>query len=99
MRDSLTKAGVDHPEFGFVKAADPVEASNISMREKTARWLLALFAFAVICTYALIFLWGWKKISLPDAFVHWLGAATVGQTAGLLLIIVRNLFPSHEKRG
>src|ERR1700724_4166942 len=91
----LTRKGVDHLEPQNLIKSLIVKKSraNLRLREKIATWLLVLFGVSVLATYALIFLWGCKKIDLPAGFIHWLGAATISQTAGLLLIIVKNLFP------
>src|SRR5689334_20130689 len=95
--DALTKNGVERIEAaGYISAADLLTTSNISLREKLAVGLLLLFAAAVASTYTLIFLWGFERIKLPYGFVHWLGGATVGQTASLLLLIVRDLFPARK---
>ncbi|MGH9635421.1 MAG: hypothetical protein ACRD72_11360 [Candidatus Angelobacter sp.] len=97
--DELTKSGVERIEApGYVSAADLLTASNISLREKLAIGLLVLFAAAVTSTYTLIFLWGFQKIHLPGPFVHWLGGATIGQTASLLVLVVRDLFPAKVAR-
>jgi hypothetical protein len=74
------------------------EMSNISLRELTTAVLLVVFSGSVAATYTLIFFWGFQKIKLPNGFVHWLGAATVGQTASLLVLIVKNLFPAGSRR-
>jgi hypothetical protein len=55
--------------------------------------ILGIFSFAVMATFDVILFWGLGALSLPAAFVHWLGGATVGEIAGLLIIIVRRVFP------
>jgi hypothetical protein len=67
--------------------------SDIGLREITTYVLLLLFVLATAASYTLIFLWGAGKMKFPEAFIHWLGAATIGQTASLLLIIIKSLFP------
>ena len=71
------------------------DVSDIKLRELMAPVVLILFAGTVVATYVIIFLWGFRKIELPNSFVHRLGAATVGQTAGMLTVILKDLFPGH----
>jgi hypothetical protein len=92
----LHRAGKEAPPvLDTVKAAK--ELSDARLRENVTNWLLTLFCASTIATYVLIYFWGFRIISLPPGFVHWLGAATIGQTAGLLLIVVRSLFPKARQ--
>jgi hypothetical protein len=54
--------------------------------------ILAAFFFTVIETFSLILLRGFGRITVPDKFMHWLGGATVGQVAGMLLWIIKKVF-------
>jgi hypothetical protein len=54
--------------------------------------LLVLFLGSVIATYAIIILWGRKWLDFPEPFIHWLGAATIGEAGGLFTLIVRKLW-------
>lgn len=63
--------------------------------EIVALTLLGVFVFAVIETFAIIILQGMGHLDLPDKFLHWLGAATVGEVATMLLLIVKKLFGSR----
>jgi hypothetical protein len=51
-----------------------------------------LFVMATICTFSIIILWGMKKLDLDANFVKWLGAATVGEVAGMVTIAFKWLF-------
>ena len=53
---------------------------------------LGLFVFAVIATFSIIVLWGLGRLALPDKFMSWLGAATIGEIAGLLAFVIHHLF-------
>ena len=86
---------LDRP--GFV--TDAREVSDIGLREVITYALLLLFVGATATTYVLIFLWGYGKVNFPNAFIHWLGAATIGQTGSLLVIIVKSLFPGSNSKG
>ncbi len=92
--------------LGVVKGPDDVEElpplGVISAADRLKGWvaytLLALFVASVATTYVIIFLWGCKVLTFPEPFIHWLGAATIGEVAGLFTLVVRNLFPpSHSK--
>lgn len=61
--------------------------------EIVALTLLGTFVFAVIETFAVMILTGMGHLDLPDKFLHWLGAATVGEVATMLLLVVKKLFP------
>lgn len=89
----IRKTGTERLEpAGSIK--DAREISDIGLREIITYALLLLFVGAAAASYVLIFLVGSGKFKFPDAFLHWLGAATIGQTASLLLIIVKSLFPN-----
>jgi len=60
-----------------------------SLPELVTLVLLGLYVFAVISTFAIIMLWGLRRLDLPDRFMSWLGGATVGEIVGLLAFIVR----------
>jgi hypothetical protein len=54
--------------------------------------LTGTFIFALFETFAIILLWGLGRLELPEKFVHWLGAATVGEIATFLTIVVKHVF-------
>jgi hypothetical protein len=66
---------------------------TFDLQEYMAVTLLGIYAFAVIVTFAIILLWGFRRLELPDKFVSWLGGATVGEVAGMVLFIVKKVFP------
>ena len=70
--------------------------SDTRLREKIVYTLLTLYAVAVVCTFALIFLLGFGTVDLPLELVHYLGVTTVAEVAGLLAIPIRNLFPGSQ---
>ncbi len=92
------RSGVDQLDSANV-VKNALVLSNINLREKLAIRIFVVFSGTVALTYTLIFLWGFKIIALPGAFVHWLGGATVGQTAGMLTLILRDLFPGGKRSG
>jgi len=70
------------------------------LRDLVTRSLVWCFVISVGVTYPIIVFYGLGCLRYPDSFLHWLGAATVGQTAGLLAVVIRSLFPqiSENKR-
>lgn len=94
----VDKKGVEQVEvLNYVVAAEEVR-SNIRLREIFSIVLLSIFGLSILFTYALIFFWGYGTIHLDKAFAHWLGGATIGQTATLLVSIVGYLFPRQQPR-
>jgi hypothetical protein len=65
---------------------------DIQLEQLITLNVLAGFFFTVIETFSLILLRGFGRIVVPDKFMHWLGAATVGQVAGMLLWIIKKVF-------
>ena len=74
------------------KVDDVVKEAEIPLREHLAKWILRLFFGTVVATYVIIFFLGFGLMHLPSAFIHWLGAATVGEVAGLLGYIIKRVF-------
>lgn len=60
--------------------------------EFTVMIILGIYIFAVIATFAIIFLWGLGRLVIPDSFMRWLGIATVGEIAGLLTFGLQYVF-------
>ena len=93
----VDRKGVEQVEvLNYIVAAEEVR-SNIRLREIFSVVLLSIFGLSILFTYSLIFLWGYGTIHLDKAFAHWLGGATIGQTATLLVSIVSYLFPRHRR--
>jgi hypothetical protein len=59
--------------------------------------LTSLFVLATTSTMAIIILWGAKLLTLDQAFVKWLGGATVAEVAGILTIIINYYFKEAAK--
>ena len=53
---------------------------------------LGIYMFAVIATFAIIILWGLGRLDIPDSFMKWLGMATIGEIAGLVGVVVKEIF-------
>ena len=73
--------------------------SELRLRERSVYLMLSLFALGLVSTFVIIFFEGFHVggFDLPDEFLHWLGGATVGEVAGLLVITFRYLFPKQEE--
>ena len=57
--------------------------------EFTSMILLWIYMFAVIATFSIVILWGLGRLELPAKFMNWLGGATIGEIAGLVVMVVR----------
>jgi hypothetical protein len=71
----------------------------IEVQGMMARWLVKTFVVVTFLTMAIIFLQGFNKFcsfELPVSVLNWLGAATVGEVAGLLYIIAKAIFPKNK---
>ena len=84
---------------------DSVEAELISIkvksdtkiRERLALTCIGIVAFSIIATYVIIILVGIGMMSkLPDGFLNWLGAATIGTIITNVLIVYKSIFPTNN---
>ncbi len=68
---------------------------EIEMQAILVKWLVKAFVFLLVSTVIIIFLQGFKAFGfeLEKGFLHWLGGAAVGEVAGILVIIIKYLFP------
>lgn len=73
--------------------------SDTKLRERIVNTLLPLFVGVVVATFTLLFLLGFGWIELPTTLQPFLGASMVGEVGGLLIVVVRNLFPGGEATG
>jgi len=60
-----------------------------TFEEFTKMVFLGIYMFAVFTTFAIIFLRGLGRLDIPDKFMNWLGAATIGELVGLLAYALR----------
>ena len=73
------------------------EGSDIGkMREGAIKFIYIAFGSILVFTMAIIVFhgFGFWGFELPPSFLHWLGAATVGEVAGLVFIVFQFLFTS-----
>jgi hypothetical protein len=75
------------PTVAMVWRGKPAE-----FREFTSMILLWIYMFAVIATFSIIILWGLGRLILPEKFMNWLGGATIGEIAGMVLFVVKQIF-------
>jgi hypothetical protein len=59
--------------------------------KQNARFLRRIFGFTILMTFAIILCQGFHVVGfhLSETFLHWLGAATVGEVAGLFAMVLR----------
>jgi hypothetical protein len=70
----------------------PAESrAAIRLRAQAFCFLRRAFGFSLVTTFGIIFLQGFHLwgFQLSDAFLNWLGGATVGQVAGLFAMVVK----------
>ncbi|MFZ0814762.1 MAG: hypothetical protein WAM78_04545 [Candidatus Sulfotelmatobacter sp.] len=77
---------------------EPVSVvTDATLRMTATRIMLGLFAFSVVATFGIIFLYGSGYLKYPEWFLKWLGAATIGEIATFLGYIIKYLFPQTIK--
>jgi hypothetical protein len=86
----IRKGDVSVPDLYWISR----EIREDDLREKALRNARGLFVVSVLLTFSIIFLQGWEVwgFHLPVSFLNWLGAATIGEIGGLLLLGYRYLF-------
>lgn len=85
----------------ILTADDPVKIFELDEKKDIAKQrkqvlilLLSLYTAGVVATFAIIFFQGFKfaGFTLNDTFMSWLGAAVIGELAGLLGIALSFIF-------
>jgi uncharacterized membrane protein len=59
--------------------------------------IATLFSFAVVATFGIIIGVGLKRLVLETTMFNWLGAATIGEIAGMLYIIIKAYFGKSSR--
>ncbi len=87
------------PHADALKVLNVIEKITIEQcdrkdRQWVVRFVLRIYAFTVLATFAIILLQGFHigGFMLQPEFLKWLGIATIGQIGGLLTIILHYLF-------
>lgn len=67
---------------------------KVTQQNKMINFLLVAYAFLLVATMAIILLQGFHAwgFALEAPFLKWLGAATIGEVAGLLVITYKSVF-------
>ena len=70
------------------------ERKRLEHRDRAVKWVLRTFTFALTGSFVILVLQGFKLwgFCLPEPFLHWLGAATVGEVVGLVGVVFKFLF-------
>lgn len=90
---------VNLPVENLIKEFELVEKKDIAKQRRQAFGvLLILYTTGVITTFVIIFFQGFKVggFLLDNTFMSWLGAAVIGELAGLLAIALSFLFKNKE---
>ncbi|QNI31432.1 hypothetical protein H7849_20495 [Alloacidobacterium dinghuense] len=77
-----------------------VEAETWRLRNIVLIFLLCAFGFLLLATMGIFFLQGFRVrgFDLPTNVLLWLGGATIGEVAGLLVLCIRTVFISPDLR-
>jgi hypothetical protein len=72
--------------------------SDLSSRKTVVVFLLSAYGTLLGSTVIILFLQGFRLggFKLESSTLSWLGAATIGEIAGLLTITIKALFPSKQ---
>jgi hypothetical protein len=72
--------------------------SDLASRRTIVLFLLWAYGLLVASTLLIFFLQGFGlwRFKLDGSTLNWLGAATIGEIAGLLTVTIKSLFPSGQ---
>jgi len=92
--EHLTERKLEAHEPERSAARDFFVDATTKMRERSMVYFFVVFSVLTAFTITVVFLQGFRVggFSLEPAFLHWLGAATVGEVASLGTIIYKSLF-------
>jgi hypothetical protein len=68
------------------------DLQTLKHRDKAVKWAFSVFSIILICTFLIYVMIGLGFISLPEPLLIGLFTATVGQIAGLLMVIFKFIF-------
>jgi hypothetical protein len=74
-------------------------ASDLTMKSRIVTFLLWAYGGLLATTIGVFLLQGFSQytgFSLDQGTLHWLGAASIGEIAGLLTITVRHFFATNK---
>ena len=70
----------------------------VRVRERLVTSCIIIVSGSILATYAIVFLVGFGVMTnLPENFLHWLGAATIGTIISNILIVYKSLFPKEDE--
>ncbi len=78
-----------------VNTTDYLEKESIiELRKQAAKFLYMAYGGILVFTISVVYLQGFKLcgFNISSEFLHWLGAATVGEVAGLAFLVYSFLF-------
>lgn len=85
------------PTKSFVN--DAWDEHERGLQNRTIGFLLRAYGSLLAATTLIFFLQGFRLwgFHLEETSLHWIEAATIGQTAGLLALTIKLLFPNRGK--
>ena len=87
-----------NPEYYFsnISTEEIRVKSDIKNRDRLVWACIIIIVGSVSASYYIIFAVGYGKMqNLPDSFLHWIGAATIGTIISNILIVYKSFFPSQ----
>ena len=81
-------------DFKETDIKDRVVDAGLYLRKIITIVSTVIMLISTICTYVIIFLQGFKihEFSLPESFLNWLGAATIGTLISNTVFIYKNIY-------
>lgn len=79
---------------GELKHKEWVSAVHLGLQQQVVTFLLWMYGFLLVSTVAIIFLQGFnvRGFHLDLKFLMWLGAATIGEIGGVVILTVKAVF-------
>ena len=71
------------------------------LQNRTTAFLLRAYGLLLAATMLIFYLQGFRPwgFHLAETTLHWIGASTIGQTAGLLTITIKLIFSKVRRKG
>jgi|GEM_PF-5807632 len=93
----IKQAPSDDPDHRRRSAAAADAEQNVLLKNAFARWILSILAGQLLLTNLAFFLFGvFSGWQVSDAvMLGWMGG-TVVEVIGIVLVVVKNLFPSQD---
>jgi hypothetical protein len=65
---------------------------TLGLRSRISTFLFCAYGFLIVTTVVMYFLQGFRVFYLDVGLLKWLGAATIGEVAGLITLTIKATF-------